>query len=1032
MENVLPALASTASPDDDTRKSAETFLTQVREQPGFCSVLLDIVADQSQAIELRQSAAIYLKNTICKHWDARELQKDHYVIPEEERPDLQHRIFEATIHSPYALRSQLSISLQRMIDDEFGSKWEGVDKAIGQYLLSKDTHVVLGALTAMYAFTRKFRMRKAEAKKHYWLLLEAVTPTLNEAVTFLLATLTDEALLALKMVLKIYHNSGLIHMPPAYATPEACDHWTGLLVAVLQLQAPAPPADVDKDEWPRLPFWKLQKWATKNLEVFFERHGLPKQCDEEMRPYANHYIDNWACHVLEALMTVLGASFQQYVSPRVVRNCLRYMTHAVESSVTWKMMKPHLDELLDSILFPMMCQSEEDDRLWEEDPYEFIRKKYALDTSYTDPVSAASVLIGNIIEKRTKATLESTVNKCMSVAQLVPGSPGYNPRHKDGALHILSSVAETILERKKYKQVMEDFIVNYVVPEMQSPAAFVQRRACCFIEAFAELPYKKIENLEQVLYGVLACFKSDQLPVSVAAGIALLQILENNEHMRPYIEDELSWIIGKLLELLRETDNDDLTDVLSRIIEIYSDKLAPYGVALAEELARAFDRLRHYDPNSEEDQHKVLAAQGVMESIRNISDVFVEQTEEARLPFETHVIDVVRTILLTPVSDFVEDAVELVVSCTSNTISSTMWAAFEMIFQSLKDQCIEYFPEVMPPLYNFIHNGAQVFVQDAAKLGMLFEMVKMVWESDNEVEDTLCYVAKLMELMMTYLGSSELMARCVEPFLEMAVGKLMEASEDQSLAFRAQCLNVLIAGLCFNVAEVLSALEQVPGAAGQTLAANILSIWFSTAEDINNLHNRRSVILGICSVLGAPLDRLPASARDAWQTLLPVLTHMFDGLPEAYQRSLEEDDDELDTSDFDGEAKDDEEGLEDDEDYDAQPLQDLIAAISAKIASQERTSEDDTGDWVRFQTPYDDDKTYDVYVIARDTLRGLEERDAAAYQALFSKAEQKEQVDQIIEEANRREALKTSQALKAEGGFKFDASVQLPQSFHFQ
>ena len=33
-------------------------------------------------------------------------------------------------------------------------------------------------------------------------------------------------------------------------------------------------------------------------------------------------------------------------------------------------------EIFRSIIFPMMCYSEEDDQLWKDDPYEYIRMKF--------------------------------------------------------------------------------------------------------------------------------------------------------------------------------------------------------------------------------------------------------------------------------------------------------------------------------------------------------------------------------------------------------------------------------------------------------------------------------------------------------------------------------------------------------------------------------------------------------------------------------------------------------------------------------
>merc|ERR1711967_205181 len=97
-------------------------------------------------------------------------------------------------------------------------------------------------------------------------------------------------------------------------------------------------------------------------------------------------------------------------------------------------------------------------------------------------------------------------------------------------------------------------------------------------------------------------------------------------------------------------------------------------------------------------------------------------------------------------------------------------------------------------------------------------------------------------------------------------------------------------------------------------------------------------------------------------------------------------------------------GLNDDEDYDSQPLDNLLAQIVKRIQEkEERTVVDDAGEWASFDTPYDDEDRYDVYVIARDTLQSLQERDPAAYEALFSDAVSPDLVTQLAAEAHERE-----------------------------
>ena len=48
----------------------------------------------------------------------------------------------------------------------------------------------------------------------------------------------------------------------------------------------------------------------------------------------------------------------------------------VSHALSWKIMKPHMPAIVQEILFPLMCHTDEDEDLWESDPVEYIRLKY--------------------------------------------------------------------------------------------------------------------------------------------------------------------------------------------------------------------------------------------------------------------------------------------------------------------------------------------------------------------------------------------------------------------------------------------------------------------------------------------------------------------------------------------------------------------------------------------------------------------------------------------------------------------------------
>ena len=59
---------------------------------------------------------------------------------------------------------------------------------------------------------------------------------------------------------------------------------------------------------------------------------------------------------------------------RVMNLCLKYMTLAITHPEGFKVIKEHVKPMLLNVVFPLLCFSEEDARLFREDPTEYIRK----------------------------------------------------------------------------------------------------------------------------------------------------------------------------------------------------------------------------------------------------------------------------------------------------------------------------------------------------------------------------------------------------------------------------------------------------------------------------------------------------------------------------------------------------------------------------------------------------------------------------------------------------------------------------------
>ncbi len=108
---------------------------------------------------------------------------------------------------------------------------------------------------------------------------------------------------------------------------------------------------------------------------FVQRYGNPRYCGEEYTAFANTFRSSAAVAFLTPTMTLLQLKSQgSFVTDDVMRMCLSFVSSCVEMSPTYKVIKPHLSFLLLQVMFPAMCLTEEELRLFQDDPAEFVRK----------------------------------------------------------------------------------------------------------------------------------------------------------------------------------------------------------------------------------------------------------------------------------------------------------------------------------------------------------------------------------------------------------------------------------------------------------------------------------------------------------------------------------------------------------------------------------------------------------------------------------------------------------------------------------
>ena len=86
MDSLASSLQQSLSPDPATRRSAERQLDELKAQPGFSQVVLQLAQANDANAAIRQAAALLFKNFIRNGWE-RVLYLAILILREKERTD---------------------------------------------------------------------------------------------------------------------------------------------------------------------------------------------------------------------------------------------------------------------------------------------------------------------------------------------------------------------------------------------------------------------------------------------------------------------------------------------------------------------------------------------------------------------------------------------------------------------------------------------------------------------------------------------------------------------------------------------------------------------------------------------------------------------------------------------------------------------------------------------------------------------------------------------------------------------------------
>jgi hypothetical protein len=105
----------------------------------------------------------------------------------------------------------------------------------------------------------------------------------------------------------------------------------------------------------------LKKWAGRIVTHFIQRYGNPRYADADFKQFAEFFRAHTANQLLAPVMNCLARVTKgSYITDDAHRMCISYVASCVEMSPTYKVLKPHLDFILFSVVFPTLCLTQDE------------------------------------------------------------------------------------------------------------------------------------------------------------------------------------------------------------------------------------------------------------------------------------------------------------------------------------------------------------------------------------------------------------------------------------------------------------------------------------------------------------------------------------------------------------------------------------------------------------------------------------------------------------------------------------------------
>ncbi len=917
---LLSAFTDTLNPNPNIRKQAESDIDKASVQEGFAAGCLQLTVYSKASVAVRQSAAIFLKNRIVHHWSPSFLGNDAtkdpapiYIISDNEKEIIRSRIVGMIVSSPDGIRSHLILALRFIIQSDYPNQWLNLTNDTIALLTTANEKSVFGGLICLYEITKYYRWTLGSARGFLHKIVDETFPLLIRYGNEMIDSGTDSSTTAelLRLILKIFKFVTYNELPPYFQTTSHITAWANLHLHTIQKPLPSEVLSIPEEDREEHPWLKCKKWAYANLARLQMKYGGGVLTQNDTKKNSQFYLLFPSTYVPEILNVYWGEiskwrSNEIWLSNPSLYHLVSLLEQCIGNKVTWALVLPQINTIISQIIFPLFKLTSDDLELFENEPDEYVRIKFDPYEEGTSPDLAASSFLSTVVEKRKKAVLNDILQFVNTVLLTYSNEKdnGNNTqklniaKDKDAALRIMGLIS-VILTRQNspFFDVTEQFLEQFVIPDLNTGPMFLRARACDTISKFMNIRFKNRANISAACTGVLQCLTdaNGNLPVQVEAALALPALIKN-EYTYPSIGALVPQIVKKLLDLSNSIDLDTLAMVIEEFVDVFSTQLTPFAADLGQQLSDQFIRimselltkLNDAPDDIEEiadlgEADKELAAASVLNAIITMS-VTMDTSVELSLKLEEYFAPVMIIVLKNGAVEYLSETLGLLEGTilASKQVSSRMWNVFHVALKAVIEWAWDFLLEFLPIFENVLIYGANDLRNNPDLVREFYQFIEFATRNDQDTfEDSYFLTCQLTQFFIISLGDAsgsfitDILTRVIKQYSILTAKDNTDESKPNEVHLVVSVVETCLAVIQYRPKDGLHFLQHI------NFLTPFFEIWFNNFDSFKRVYDLKLEAMALTIIVSLSENDMPPGLRDVLPQLFSRLVTVLSRLPTA-------------------------------------------------------------------------------------------------------------------------------------------------------